>query len=295
MEYKRICPECGKEIFYKYKSTKDYAEKKNSLCRNCATYKKSSKERQGDLSILLEDNSESFYWIGFLLADGHFDKNRLSITISYKDIDHLKKFGNYIKYTGEYKIRNCFFNDKEFKECSLDIQDSKIIPLINQKFDINTNKTLNPPKTILKWNRKLILSLFAGFIDGDGSIIKKHNRKDASLKIQIHKSWLNILQEFNTLFDKNFTNINNREYASLNIVDFPYIRKLKKELLKLNLPLLERKWNNIDENYINKIEKGKLIRPLIKQDFKNGLNRKEISIKYNVSYSLLTKILKYDN
>ena len=32
-----------------------------------------------------------------------------------------------------------------------------------------------PPQSINKWNRKLILALFAGFIDGDGSIIKKTN------------------------------------------------------------------------------------------------------------------------
>ncbi len=296
-QYKRICPCCNKELLYKYKSTYNTAIKNNSLCRSCAETKRQNKEHYGDLSILLNDTYESFYWIGFLLADGSFNKtNRLTIVLSAHDIIHLEKFAKYIKYKKPIKISNVKINNKEFQKCGLSIQDKNIIPLLVEKFDISINKTYNPPKTINKWNKDLILALFAGFIDGDGSITRKTNRKDAKLHIKNHSSWLYILEEFsNIIFGKNYCGINKDGYAYLAIEEFPVIRKLKLELLKLNIPLLERKWNNIDENYINKLEKGQIIRPLIKEDFNNGITRKEICKKYNVSPALLTKILTYNN
>lgn len=295
MEYKRICPECGCEIIYKYKSTRDNAEKHKTLCRNCGTYKRANNDRYGDLSILLNDTNESFYWIGFILADGSIQNNRLGFGLSIKDKDQVQKFANYIKYKKDIQIGYKELNNKIFGFCGLSVQDSRIVKQIKEKFDIRDNKTYNPPKTILKWDKNLLLSMFAGYIDGDGSIIQKTNRKDAKLGIQVHSSWLHILQEFNSLLnDKNYCGINHRGYAYLHIEEFPIIRQLKEELLKLNIPLLKRKWDKIDINYINRLEKGKTIRPLIKEDFKNGLSRKEICIKYKVSGALLTKILKYD-
>lgn len=295
MQYIRICPCCSKEIEYKYKSTFDNANKINSLCRSCGTYKRANNDRYGDLSVLLNDTNETFYWIGFLLADGSFRNNRLSFGLSIKDKKQVENFAHYIHYKTSITIGFTNFNGKLFEHCALSTQDSRIVPLIKEKFDIKNNKTKNPPKTILKWDRNLLLSLFAGFIDGDGSIIRKTNRKDAKLGIQIHKSWLHILQEFNTLIsNKNLCGINDRGYAYLLCEEFPIIRKLKEELLQLNIPLLKRKWDNIDENYINKLEKGKILRPLIKNDFKNGMSRNEICKKYKVSGAFLTKVLKYD-
>lgn len=295
MEYKRICPECGKEIIYKSKGAMNNANKINSLCHSCAEFKIYSNKRYGDLSILLNDDYETFYWIGFLLADGSFSDVRLRFGLSEKDKEHVEKFAKFIKYKQDIKIGYTKLKDKQFGFCSLSIQDKIIVPQIINKFDIKQTKTYNPPHSINKWNRKLILALFAGFIDGDGSIIKKTNRKDAKLGIKIHSSWLHILEEFsNIIFNKNYCGINKEGYAYLAIEEFPILRKLKLELLNLHIPLLERKWNNIDENYINKYERGQILRPLIKQDFNNGMLRKDICKKYNVSGGFLTKILKYE-
>lgn len=294
-EYKRNCPKCGKEIIYKSKGAMNNASKINSLCRSCAQTIRQNENRYGDLSILLNDTYESFYWIGFLLADGSFSiGNRLRIGLSAHDLQHLEKFAKYIGYKKPLKTSTVKLNDKEYQVCGLAVQDKNIIPILVNKFDISSNKTYNPPKTINKWNRNLILSMFAGFIDGDGSIIKKVNRKDARLRIKNHSTWLHILEEFSSIiFGKNYCEINKEGYACLGIEEFPIIRRLKVELLNLNIPLLERKWNNIDETYINKLEKGQIIRSLIKEDVNNGIERKEICKKYNVSKSLLTKIITY--
>ena len=289
MEYKRICPNCGREITYKYKSTMDSANKVNSPCRCCSGRKTGDKLRMGNLSKLLLNSNEAFYWIGYLLSDGSFSDYRLSFGQSIKDEEQVKKFGNFIEYIGDYN--RILKNGKSFIELS--IQDVKFVPLIKEKFNINKAKTYNPPKTILKWDENLILSMFAGFIDGDGGICKKTNRKDAKLKIQVHCSWINILKEFNSIIsDKNLCKINSRGYAELGIEDFPILRNLKIKILKLNIPILKRKWDCIDETFINRIEKTKIIKNNIINDYNNGINRKIIAEKYDVSQPFITKILK---
>lgn len=44
--------------------------------------------------------------MGFLLADGSFHDNRLNLTLSVKDFNHLLKFANYINYNGSYGTSN---------------------------------------------------------------------------------------------------------------------------------------------------------------------------------------------
>jgi len=294
-EYKRICPQCGKEITYTSKYTFETANNANTLCRSCTQLNRFSIERYGDLSKLLEDTYESFYWIGFLLADGTFSDIRLGFGLSIHDKEHFEKFAKFIRYKKNVHIKNVKFNGKNYGFCSLTVQDKTIIPKVIKKFDIKYKKTYNPPSTINKWDRNFILALFTGFVDGDGCIVKKTNRKDAKLGIKTHISWLHILKEFsNILFGKDYTYVNKEGYACLGIEEFPIIRKLKLEMLNLKIPYLKRKWDRIDETYINRTELGKIIRPLIKNDFNNGMSRKQIQEKYNVSNALLTKILVYN-
>ena len=102
IELKRECPICGKELNYKSKDTFRMACKVNGLCRSCAGLKKvnENNERSSNLSILLDDSFESFYWMGFILADGCFFENRLQITLAIKDKEHLQSFANYVKFGG---------------------------------------------------------------------------------------------------------------------------------------------------------------------------------------------------
>ncbi|KKK80632.1 hypothetical protein LCGC14_2821530, partial [marine sediment metagenome] len=60
-----------------------------------------------DLSGLLIDTPISFYWIGFLLADGHFSKrHRVKLVLADKDIEHLNKFKQFVKHRGSDDKRN---------------------------------------------------------------------------------------------------------------------------------------------------------------------------------------------
>lgn len=241
-KYKRICKECGKELFYKSSSAYHLAIKNDSICKSCASIKR--RKINNNLNILLNEDLESYYWIGFILADGHFNKNgRLQITLSNIDEEHLKKFCKYISCDNFLKRTNIVSVNAIMKEASLKIM---------EKFDIKNNKTYNPPS--LEYYNKLendkLISLICGFIDGDGNIKHQHNRKDCVLQIHLHSSWIHFLKMISiTLTNKDFSKISKDGYSRLSITNNSILKKLKCQALNFNLPLLERKWEKIDLNY----------------------------------------------
>lgn len=87
-EYIRSCPNCGREIKYKWKCDFLRASKKDSICKSCATSKSTifkvghnlndSIIRNNSLDRLYTEISpQTFYWVGFIIADGSFYKSRL--------------------------------------------------------------------------------------------------------------------------------------------------------------------------------------------------------------------------
>ena len=202
-----MCPKCNKELTYKNIISYTRAVNENWLCRSCA--QNETKKITTNLKKLLDDEYESFYWIGFILADGYIaNKKRLSITISEKDAEHLQKFCDYVNVQHIEHLTN---NTRHYVRMSA--QDSIYVPKIAEKFDISNAKTYNPPRLELlkRFTREQILSLAIGFIDGDGSIKHQYKRKDCSLTIKNHSSWLDILNLFSYhIIGKNTAKIDNK-------------------------------------------------------------------------------------
>lgn len=283
MEYTRICPNCGKTIQYKSYTAWHNANKNNSDCRSCSA--KSRTKRVANLAILLDDSLESYYWMGFLLADGSFNSGKLTFSLKKSDTEHLRKFGNYISYTGTYgNSNNC-----DTVAC----KDVDVVKALCEKFGIRKSKTYNPPVTLLKFNKEQNLALLAGFIDGDGCIRKQTNREDFYLTIKCHSSWENILKEFNSLIcNSNFTKINNQGYAVLTITNTKYLQNLKEQITSFNIPIMTRKWDIIDMNYVSKYTKAEKLRNKVINLHKHGYRNKDISLVCDTSKANVTKILK---
>ena len=285
MEFKRICSNCGKELTYKSKISYKNAVKSNSVCRSCASKERQKENHCANLSNLLLDTPEAFYWIGFLLADGSFYDNRLKLGLSIKDADHLYKFANFINYTGAVYITD--------KSISIACKDVEAVQRIKEKFDIRDRKTYNPPQTILKFDTNLTYALLSGFIDGDGNIKNQSGRKDFCLTIKNHSSWESILKQFNSIItNKNLTRRDSRGYAKLVISNTEDLKKLKIKALDLNLPILARKWNIIDLNYTSRYITAAELREKVIEAHKTGMKNKEIAEKFNTSKSNVTRILK---
>lgn len=245
-------------------------------------------EIKSDLSSLLEDKTESFYWIGFLLADGSLcTENRLSLVISEKDDDHFDKFLKYISYSGS--------NNNGWK-----CQDPQLVSKIKNKFGFKRRKSYNPPQiNYKKFDNDLKFSLYIGFIDGDGRITNPEDRT-GHLTIKLHKSWLDFLKIMvNDIYevldyklDYQGAFINNRDYAQLNISDSKVLKSLKLKSQNLNLPLLKRKWRRINLDYMSQQERGLLNEEKVLSFLKEGRMQNEIAKNLDLAESTISRIKK---
>lgn len=281
--YVRTCPNCGKRLEYQSYSAWHMANKTQSLCRNCA-YKKSA-VRVADLSKLLEDTYTTYYWIGFLLADGSFSDNRLKLTLKKSDAAQVHKFGEFVSYMGSY-------GTSDISECVV-CKDSVIVPKIMNKFGIIYKKTYNPPTQLDVLQKDYLYCLLAGFIDGDGNIQKQNKRDDFMLRIKNHSAWLPVLNLFSTLIcgDEKAI-INNQGYAQLTITDTKILQELKKQILQYNLPLLKRKWDVIDMDFISKYTIAEGLRNKVMKLLKQNVKQKDIALICNTSPANVTRIKK---
>lgn len=290
-QFVRVCPKCGCKIEYSCQSALNLANRKNASCVKCRNENAYNvKPQKNDVKKLLDENLETYYWIGFILADGHIEKNkRLQIALKSLDYEHLKKLGDYINC--DVKLRT--INDYEI--CSLCVQDSKYIPLLVEKFEIKNNKTKTPPSENIfrKMNKNNLKSLIIGFIDGDGRITNQTNRKDYILSIKCDKSWLNILKIFNvTIDDIDRTIVNSNGYAKFYVSNTTKLKELKLFAINNNLPIMDRKWDIIDLNYVSRGELYKKRRADIKKLVLEGKSPKEISKMLDINYHTVYGIIK---
>lgn len=252
--YSRNCPNCGRIIYYKYKSDLNKAIKANSLCKHCSGKVTGFKEghnlndiyakRKNSLTRLIEDQSpQTFYWIGFLLADGSFYGNRFEFGLTDSDKNVLEEFADYIGYTGSIKFRKSTNSNRIY------FSNSKSIPKFMQKYGLSYNKTYNPPEFSYysNYSREQLLALLIGLIDGDGSISYNGSEHSNAITITAHKLWKefysNLLSALNIplhIKDEKESNV-----ISIGIYKREYCLLLKDFIINNNLFHLKRKWEKI--------------------------------------------------
>lgn len=202
---------------------------------------KTSRKRKGDLNFFDNLTSESAYWWGFYLADGHLAKNgSFVITLSENDIDHLENLA--------IKLNTSLHVNPKKKQVTLRIQDKafgeKWLKILN--IDPNSPKTYTPPdiSCFYGYYKEIII----GLIDGDGHI--RYNTKEKNCSIELFITWQPILQMFSDFLLINYDisssvkKTNKGRYVRMVIQNKSNMNKLKK--LSSGLPILERKWNNIN-------------------------------------------------
>lgn len=225
--------------------------KANSL----GLYRSNKFFRKSKLEILLNDTTISYYWLGFILADGHIhDNQRLQISLSAKDKAHLEKLAKYlsIETVRDFTVS---LNGKIYPQVVITAQDKEVIPKVTQLLGIKQNKTKQPPNfTQYELSSNKWFALICGFIDGDGNIVKLFDREYFNLRIKCHQSWFNNLCHIEDTLYKIFptkknveriTKINKEGYAQLVISNYSILKKMKNLAIELELPILDRKWDQI--------------------------------------------------
>lgn len=255
--------------------------------------------RETNVGKLLEETPVSYYWMGFLMADGHFTEKRITVGLSIKDIDHIKKFAKFISadyLEGKNKCRG-----KYYRQCYVRAANSDIVPILREKFGICNNKTYHPCDITKIKDEDLLLSLIIGFIDGDGSITKQSNRTDAFMRIKCHSSWLFNLQFISDTICKccdlkpNIAKINKQGYAIITVANSIILKFLKAKGRSLDLPVLKRKWDRVDENYVSKFEEYKYIVQKVKNLLQEGFTGYKIAQMLNRHHVGIYRIIKRYN
>ena len=90
--------------------------------------------KKGNCSVLLEETVLTYYWIGFILADGHIHNSiRLKVALGLKDKEHLLKLKHFLKVENHID----YPNHSEFS-----VMDSAILRKFCKKFKLEQNKTI---------------------------------------------------------------------------------------------------------------------------------------------------------
>ena len=171
-----------------YKETCDLGKTANKLnicletlrkyfISNNLKYNKQTRYSCND-NFFSEDNEKSFYWAGFIAADGNIDKAKPRVCITQASVDHnhLEKFKNDINYNGKIfdvvrKEHREKFLKKEYYSSYIKITSRQIINDLS-RFNItpNKSKTYQFPEYLSE--NENIRHFIRGIIDGDGWIYK---------------------------------------------------------------------------------------------------------------------------
>lgn len=196
--------------------------------------------RKGTLKPLLEENNESFYWLGFIMADGWISKyGQLVIALSNKDENHLQIIAELLKTN----INNYPSSNKKGIQSRISVQDKNYGVELRNKMNIRDKKTYEIPNLNFVPD-EFMLPFIIGFIDGDGSLI------NSNIKIECWKNWAESFDYFGKYFKDKY-NIEYRiSFSKDKYVSIYFGRReselIKREMLKLNVPYLKRKWDLIN-------------------------------------------------
>lgn len=199
------------------------------------------------------DTPEKAYWLGFIYADGYITSSngkKVGITLSLKDINHIKKFKQSTDST--YPIKE-YCHDTSYKK---DTEYCRLLMSSDDMYDdlmsygVFENKTniIKKPNIDSKMFRYFIL----GYFDGDGSIYKNNGKYPFySISIVGTDSLLSFVHDYfyqNGLTKRSYPSLKKRKstqtvsyirYGGNNVVD--NILTHLYDGIDINIPL-ERKY-----------------------------------------------------
>lgn len=229
-----------------------------------------------------EPNILNCYWAGFIAADGCVSEHQncstktLSISIIESDGYLLERFLVDTEFTGEVAIQRR--KNREFKGRYLNTKPSASVhvscaqnwfPDLEKHFNIVPRKslTLKPPNNL---NRECSLAYIKGFIDGDGCV---HIKKDGYMNIVFYGT-LECLTWIKSICDeiaphytdewrtkrKRLAEVTKKDKICTYTIGEYRAELLAKEILKLDIPAMKRKWDKVQNHLAEKERKFESLR-----------------------------------
>ncbi len=245
-------------------------------------------KRVADLSVLLDENPATYYWMGFLVADGHFYETAIKLHLSELDRNHMDKFRQFVNYTGKAK------------GCTMNSMNSSVVKQVRMKFGVSNRKTFEPCDLLwMKDRPDLFFSFVVGMIDGDGHLAKRRGFV-SSIAVKLHRSWLEnleVVERFlyeycsitrSTRYKENrLAKITKSGYAQLLLTDTSLISAIRDKLLSLNLPVMSRKWDCVKKVDVRRDQLLSQRWSEVQMMLNNGMSRKEIAAEIGIRYQAL--------
>lgn len=198
-------------------------------------------KRKGDISILLNDSLQSFYWLGLLASDGYVSKDgHLMFSQGEKDKEIVESFASYVKSSVyEFKVESGY-NTQPRKIFRVNVKDTDVGTEIRRMWgmtdtDQKTYSSISPD--FLK-SEQQSMAFLIGFFDGDGYLTPNNVGK-----IEVHSNWLKFLNKICNLVGLDYEGkINKRGYARI-FIKKSFMIRLKEFITVNNLTHNHRKWN----------------------------------------------------
>lgn len=210
--------------------------------------------RNGDMTPLISNTLISYYWLGFIAADGYISKNgHFMISQSEKDKQQIEKLSKYLN-TSIYLLNNKMLSKSSFKNAKnsyrINIYDREIGGIIRQMFGLGPNdqKTYTSISNSFIPKGNKAKAFLIGYLDGDGSMYS------CSCNVECYISWLPFLQGLMKKIGKKwdghykiiirYKKSQNKHYCFFKIYS-KLSRYLKEFAENNNLPFNDKKWSNI--------------------------------------------------
>lgn len=159
------------------------------------------------------NTEEKAYWLGFMYADGYItSKNyQVGLTLAIKDIEHLRKFNDFLNYSKGINIHESHqFGSKEkhnkngelMQVVNTTITNRNLWEALNSKGCVpNKSLILKFPNESIFSDKSLIRHFIRGYFDGDGTLgVYKHSKKNSKLEESLifvgTQSFLEKVQEY---------------------------------------------------------------------------------------------------
>lgn len=205
--------------------------------------------RKGTLEPLFSKTLESFYWLGFIAADGYVSKTgHFMVSQAEKDKETLDKLAIYLNtniYTMPAKTNG-------FKNTSvayrINIADKVLGLKLRKMFGVRDDlpKTYTGIDLSFIKTKEQAAAFLIGYLDGDGSL----NKNYLSYTVECHKSWYETLKILIQKLPSDMQNINlkigfkkthNKDYCQFRVKN-----DASKNIIKFakdnNLPCSSRKF-----------------------------------------------------
>jgi len=233
-----------------------------------------------NLSVLLNETPTSYYWMGFLIADGHFyNRGAIKLHLSEKDREQINKFRRFVHYSGKAKT------------CTMNAMNPTVVHKIMNKFHITNLKTYNPCS--IRWiEGDLLFSLIVGMFDGDGNIRWRNNSVSA-LEMKLHKNWFENLRFIESFLyeylkvekSKNvsLTRLRKDGYSVIILSDRYLLALIRKKSEELKIPFMKRKLGKVDADYVSPYREYRNRVPKILELINCGMKQKDIAKTLSVT------------